>query len=149
MKIVSKRIFPVVMACMMVCLMFATPVLAATNNFSKTTVKLNAFSGGTSTQSKVTSGSVSGTNRSITKVELFCNVSSGTDPYTLYVKSPKGTTKTISGPSKSGTVTITGFEGEDPSGSWTIWIKNSGISYIGNIYPVSTVTVTLKVAYSY
>lgn len=149
MKIVSKRIFPVVMACMMVCLMFATPVPAATNNFSKTTVKLNAISGGLSRQSKVTSGSVSGTNPSITKVELFCNVSSGTDPYTLYVLSPDGTTETISGPSKSGTVTITGFEGEDPYGTWTIWIKNSGISSNGNIYPVSTVTVTLKVAYSY
>ena len=149
MKRVTKRVFTAVMACMMACLMFVTPVLAATNNFSKTTVKLNAISGGTSKTSNVTSGSVSGSNLSITKVELYCNVASGTDPYTIYVKSPSGTTKSISGPTKSGTITITGFEGEDPSGTWSIWIQNNGVSYNGNIYPVSTVTITLKVAYSY
>jgi len=82
-------------------------------------------------------------------VELYCNVASGTDPYTIYVKSPSGTTKSISGPTKSGTITITGFEGENPSGTWSIWIQNNGVSYNGNIYPVSTVTITLKVAYSY
>jgi subtilisin-like proprotein convertase family protein len=119
------------------------------HNFSKTTVKLNAISGGTSKTSNVTSGSVSGSNPSITKVELYCNVASGTDPYTIYVKSPSGTTKSISGPTKSGTITITGFEGENPSGTWSIWIQNNGVSYNGNIYPVSTVTITLKVAYSY
>lgn len=43
MKRVTKRVFTAVMACMMACLMFVTPVLAATNNFSKTTVKLNAI----------------------------------------------------------------------------------------------------------
>lgn len=149
MKRVTKRVFTAVMACMMACLMFVTPVLAATNNFSKTTVKLNAISGGTSKTSNVTSGSVSGSNPSITKVELYCNVASGTDPYTIYVKSPSGTTKSISGLTKSGTITITGFEGEDPSGTWSIWIQNNGVSYNGNIYPVSTVTITLKVAYSY
>lgn len=149
MKRVTKRAFTAVMACMMACLMFVTPVFAATNYFSKTTVKLNAISGGESRYSQVTSGSVSGSERSITKVELYCNVSSGTDPYTIYVESPSGTVKSISGPSKSGTITLTGFNGEDPSGTWTIWIKNNGVSYNGNIYPVSTVTITLKVYYSY
>lgn len=149
MKRVTKRVFTAVMACMMACLMFVTPVFAATNYFSKTTVKLNAISGGESRYSQVTSGSVSGSERSITKVELYCNVASGTDPYTIYVESPSGTVRSISGPTKSGTITITGFEGEDPSGTWTIWIKNNGISYNGNIYPASTVTITLKVYYSY
>lgn len=148
MKTVSKKAFTAVV-CMMVCLMFVTPVFAATSYFSKTTVKLNALNGGTSRESKVTSGSISVSNPSITKVELFCNVASGTDPYTIYVKSQKGTIKSITGPVKSGTITIPGFEGEDPYGSWTIWIQNSGISYNGNIYPASTVTVTLKVYYSY
>ncbi|MDE6253100.1 MAG: hypothetical protein K2M78_10760 [Lachnospiraceae bacterium] len=149
MKRVTKRVFTAVMACMMACLMFVTPVFAATNNFSKTTVKLNAISGGISRYSTVTSGSISVGEPSITKVELYCNVASGTDPYTIYVESPKGTVKTITGPSRSGNVTITGFEGEDPSGSWTIWIKNNGVSYNGNIYPASTATITLKVTYSY
>ena len=149
MKRVTKRAFTAVMACMMACLMFVTPVFAATNYFSKTTVKLNAISGGESRYSQVTSGSVSGSERSIAKVELYCNVSSGTDPYTIYVESPSGTVKSITGPSKSGTITLTGFNGEDPSGTWTIWIKNNGISYNGNIYPASTVTITLKVYHSY
>lgn len=77
------------MACMMACLMFVTPVLAATNCFSKTTLKLSAFNGGTSSYCSITSGSVSGSNPSITKLELYCNVASGTDPYTIYVKSPR------------------------------------------------------------
>lgn len=149
MKRVTKKAFTAVVACMMVCLMFVTPVLAASSNFSKTTVKLNAISGGISRYSTVTSGSVLGSAPSISKVELYCNVSSGTDPYTIYVESPKGTVKSITGPSKSGTITIPGFEGENPSGEWTIWIKNKGVSYNGNIYPASTVTITLKVAYSY
>ena len=146
MKIFSKRIFKVVVACMMVCLMSATPVLAA-SSFSKTTVKLNAYSGGSSTKSTVTSGTV-GDNKSVTKVELRCNVSSGSNPYTLYVKSPEGTTASFAGPIPSATITTTAFNGENPSGTWTIWIVNSNVSDNGNVYPVSTVTVTIKVYYS-
>jgi len=142
MQKVVKKSFMSVVACLMACMMFAMPVFAASNNFSKTTVKLNAINGGESRKSTLSSGSVTGNNPSISKVQLYCNVSSGSDPYTIYVLSPKGTTK-------SGTITITGFEGENPSGTWTIWIKNSGVSYKGNIYPTSTVTITLKVAYSY
>lgn len=129
MKRLTKRVFTTVMSCLMFCLMFVTPVLAATNCFSKTTVKLNAINGGTSRYSSITSGSVSGSKPSITKVELYCNVDSGTDPYTIYVESPSGTTKSISGPTKGGTITITGFEGENPSGTWSIWIQNNGVSY--------------------
>ncbi len=91
MKKVTKRVFAAVMACLMACLMFVTPVLAATNCFSKTTLKLSAFNGETSGYSSITSGSVSGSNPCITKLELYCNVASGTDPYTIYVKSPSGT----------------------------------------------------------
>lgn len=149
MERVTKRTFTAVIACMMACLMFVTPVFAASNYFSKTTVKLNAINGGTSKISTVTSGSVSGDNPSITKVELYCNVASGTDPYTIYVKSPKGTIATIPGPTKSGTVTTSAFNGENPSGTWSIWIQNNGVSYNGNIIPASTVTITLKVYYNY
>lgn len=149
MKRVTKRTFTAVIACMMACLMFVTPVFAATNNFSKPTVKLNAINGGTSKTSNVTSGSVLGDNPSITNVDLWCNVASGTDPYVIYVKSPKGTIATISGPTKSGTVSTSAFNGENPSGTWSIWIQNLGVSYNGNIIPASTVTITLKVAYSY
>lgn len=149
MKRVTKRTFTAIIACMMACLMFVTPVFAASNYFTKPTVKLNAINGGISKTSNVTSGSVSGDNPSITKVELYCNVASGTDPYTIYVKSPKGTIKSIAGPTKSGTVIIPGFEGENPSGTWSIWIQNNGVSYNGNLIPASTVTITLKVYYNY
>ena len=93
MKIFSKRIITVVVACMMACLMSVTPALAA-GSFTKTTVKLNAYSGGSSTKSTVTSGTV-GDNQSVTKVELRCTVSAGSDPYTLYVKSPEGSTESL------------------------------------------------------
>ncbi len=149
MKRLTKKVFAAVAACLMACLMFVTPVLAATNCISKTTVKLNAINGGTSGYCSITSGSVSGSNPSITKLELYCNVASGTDPYTIYVKSPSGTIISIPGPTKSGTIIIPIFEGEDPSGSWTIWIQNDGVSYNGNIYPASTATFTLKICYSY
>lgn len=149
MKRVIKRSFTTVIACLMACIMFVTPVFAATNTFSRTTVKLNAMNGGISRYSTVTSGSLLGSERSITKVELYCNVASGTDPYTIYVESPSGTVIPVPGPNRSGSIVVTGFEGEDPYGTWTIWIKNNGISYNGNIYPTSTVTITLKVTYSY
>ena len=149
MKRATKRTFTAVIACMMACLMFVTPVFAASSFYSKTTTKLNAINGGISKTSNVTSGSVSGTDPSITKVELYCNVASGTDPYTIYVKSPKGTITTISGPTKNGTLTTSAFNGENPYGTWSIWIQNNGVSYNGNIIPASTVTITLKVYYNY
>ena len=149
MKVVSKKVFTAVIACMMACVMFVTPVYAASNWFSGTTVKLNAFNGGSSTKSTVSSGSVSGENPSITSVSLYCNVSSGTDPYTLYVLSPSGKQYSVSGPNSSTTLTTSAFNGENPYGKWTIWIVNSGYTTHGNVYPVSTVTVTLKVYYDY
>ena len=146
MKIFSKRIITVVVACMMACLMSVTPALAA-GSFTKTTVKLNAYSGGSSTKSKVTSGTV-GDNLSVTKVELRCTVSAGSDPYTLYVKSPEGSTESFVGPIPTDTITTTAFNGENPYGTWTIWIVNNNVSLNGNIRPVSTVTVRIKVIYS-
>jgi len=147
MKIFSKRIITVVVACMMACLMSVTPALAA-GSFTKTTVKLNAYSGGSSTKSTVSSGTVLGDNPSITKVELRCTVSNGSDPYTLYVKSPDGHTESFSGPIPSAAITTTAFNGENPYGTWTIWIVNNNVSLNGNIRPVSTVTVRIKVIYS-
>lgn len=51
-----------------------------------TTVKLNAINGGISTKSTLSSRSVSGTNPSVSDVELYCNVSFGTEPYTALKK---------------------------------------------------------------
>lgn len=148
--VISKRkSYVAVIACLLACMMFTMPVFAASNYFSKTTVKLNAINGGSSVKSTLSSGSVSGTDPYITKVELYCNVASGTDPYTIWIKSPEGTVVSIPGPTKSGTITTHAFDGENPSGTWTIWIENDGVSYIENKTPASTVTITLKVYYNY
>ena len=48
MKTMTKRTLTAVMACIMVCMMFSMQVFAASSYFSKSTTKLNAFSGGKS-----------------------------------------------------------------------------------------------------
>lgn len=75
----------------MVCVMLVIPVMAASSFFSKSTTKLNAFNGGTSSISTFTSGSVFGSDPTISDIRLSLNVSRGTDPYTLYIQSPEGT----------------------------------------------------------
>lgn len=151
MKSVKRKLLMSVVSCFMACMMFAMPVLAATSSssfFSKTTTKLNAINGGSSAISSVSSGSVPD-GAEVTSVRVFCNVSSGTDPYTLYIKSPEGTIASYPGPTSSTTFTTHDFDGENPRGTWSVWIVNSGISYNGNLYPVSTVTVSLTVNYDY
>lgn len=80
---------------------------------------------------------------------LSAYVARGTDPYTLYIKSPEGTIASYSGPMSSTTFTTHDFDGENPKGTWKVWIVNSGVSYNGNIIPTSTVTVSLTVYYDY
>ena len=45
-KTVSRKTFMAVVVSMMVCLLFVTPVFAASSFYSKTTTKLNAINGG-------------------------------------------------------------------------------------------------------
>lgn len=149
MKTVSKRTFTAIVACMMACLMFVTPVFAASTFYSKSTSKLNAANGGKSTTSSLSSGSIIGSDASITEVKLAFNVSRGTDTYTLWIKSPNGSWHSYAGPTSSTTWYLQDFDGENPSGNWQIYIVNSGVSYNGNIIPVSTVTVSLTVYYDY
>lgn len=149
MKVVTKRAFTVAMACIMVCMMFSMTVLAASSFFSKSTTKLNAHSGGKSNVSTFSSGSTPD-NASITSVKIAYNVASGTDPYKVYLVSPKGTVYSVSGPTSSTTVSnIDAFNGEDPDGKWAAYIINSGYTTHGNIYPVSTVTLSVTVYYEY
>ena len=149
MKTVSKRAFTAIVACMMACLMFVTPVFAASTFYSKTTAKLNAINGGKSVTSTLSSGSIIGSDASITEVRVSFNVASGTDPYTVWIKSPNGRWHSYTGPVKSTTWYLHDFDGENPSGQWQIYIVNSGVSYNGNLIPASTVTVTLTVYYDY
>lgn len=147
MKAIKKKMFLSVMASLVACLMFATPVLAA-GSFSKTTAKLNAVNGNISNISSLSSGSVSGTNPSITSVSVYVNVSSGSDPYYIHIISPEGTEYIFEGPTTNKTITIPVFNGENPKGTWYVYIENLGYSYNPNqIFPASTATITLKVSY--
>ena len=149
MKAMTKRTLTAVMACFMVCMMFSMQVFAASSYFSKSTVKLNAYSGGKSNESSFTSGSIPD-GAKITSVKIAYNVASGTDPYTVYLISPEGTKYSVSGPTSSTTVyNISAFNGENPEGTWKAYIINSGYTTHGNIYPVSTVTLSVTVNYEY
>ena len=133
----------------MVCVMLVIPVMAASSFFSKSTTKLNAFNGGTSSISTFTSGSVFGSDPTISDIRLSLNVSRGTDPYTLYIQSPEGTLVPFDGSASSTSFYTDAFQGENPSGTWRVYIQNSGISTNGNVMPVSTVTITATVYYNY
>ena len=112
MNTIKKRALTSIAVCFMACLMFSMPVLAASNSFSKTTVKLNAIDGGVSQIAKVSSGSVLGTNPKITQVKVYLNVASGTDPFDLYIESPEGTVARLT-PSysvKPKSIDFTGFD---------------------------------------
>ena len=111
------------------CVMFAMPVSAAevvseeetitmteesvasvysTNYFRKITTKLNSVYGNPSNTSKLSSGSISGTNPKITSVTIYSRVSSGSDPFYVYVEDPKGNIG-VAAVSSSGTITTDVF----------------------------------------
>lgn len=150
MNTIRRRLFASVMACFVLCFMFVTPVLAASNSFSKTTTKLNAINGGDSATSNLTSGSVLGSNPTITQVKVYLNVSSASDPFDVYVESPSGKEISFTPAIKNGTYYFTDFNGANPSGTWKVHIRNAGFSYNPNqIFPASTATATVTVTYSY
>lgn len=116
------------------------PASSGSNYFSKITSKLNSLNGAIAS-SNLSSGSCSGTTRSITKVTVYCRVSSGSSSFDLVVTSPEKTVVTKSCGTSGTTYTLTGFNGEDPYGTWNVGISSNGT--------VSTVTATLKVYYDY
>ncbi len=147
MKAITKRTFIAFTACIMACMMFSIQVFAASSFFSKSTTRLNAYNGGKSNESTFSSGSVPD-DAKITGVRIHYTVSSGTDPYTVCLISPKNTKYVVSGPLSSTTVyDINAFNGENPEGTWTAYIVNAGYTTHGNIYPVSTVTLSVTVNY--
>ncbi len=149
MKAITKRTFTAFTVCIMVCMMFSIQVFAASDYFSKSTTKLNAYNGGKSNESTFSSGSVP-KDAKITGVRIHYTVASGTDPYTVYLISPKKTRYVVSGPLSSTTVSnISAFNGENPEGTWTAYIVNAGRTTHGNVYPVSTVTLSVTVNYEY
>lgn len=152
-----KKTISIFLTCLLLCFSVAMPVNAAeaeaTSNltsyvelarassyFSKITPKLNSLTG-TTASANLSSGTCLGTTQNITSVTVYCRVSSGSSPFTLKVKSPSGTIQTKNCGTSSTTYTFTGFNGEDPDGTWTIYISTKGA--------VSTVTSTLKTYYNY
>lgn len=150
-----KTVSALVVAALL-CVLFVTPVMAAepvdygnggvvtattggSTYYSGSTTKLNSVYGSTAS-STLTVGSTLGDTRSITKVEVYCNVSSGSSAFKLTVKSPYSSAYTTCSTSNA-TYTFTSFNGEDPKGTWTVSVASEGT--------VSTVTCTLKVYYTY
>jgi hypothetical protein len=142
MKSVKRRIYTSILACFMACIMFAMPVLAA-NTTSKTLAKMNAING--MTVVKNFSVTQDGT---ITNVKIYLNVSSGSDPFKIYLVSPEGTEYELTPSTKSGTYNTTVFNGESPKGTWYFYVENLNITYNTNqLYPTTTVTPTVTITY--
>lgn len=138
MKVV-KRIFTSVLVCLMVCMMFSIPVLAA--NTSKTLPKMNAINGMTAVQKFTVTSS-----GEITQVKIYLNVASGSDPFKIYLVSPSGTQYEETPSTKNGTYYTTVFNGEDAKGTWYFYVENLNITYNPvQIYPASTVTPTITI----
>lgn len=151
-----------IITCMALCVMMVMPVSAAeitpvdntvvsseydngvmplsTNYFTGSTSRMNSLNGVMSGMSKISSGSISVGNPSVTSVSLNVTVSSGSSSFYLYVVSPSGksASKLVR---SSGTVTFSEFNGEDPTGSWYVYIITTGT--------VSTATARMTVNYSY
>ena len=116
-------------------------VRAGSSYFTKGISTMNALNYGSSPHYNVTSGSCLGTTRSITKVTFYGVLSSGSSSCKVYIISPSGTVAYIT-MSSTGTLTYYDFNGEDPYGTWTVYIVTNGI--------VSTVkSGSLKVYYNY
>jgi hypothetical protein len=124
------------------CSLISVQAFAGTNYFSRSTGIMNALNGGASAKWPASSGSISGTNPQVTSVVVNLTVNSGSSPVYLYVESPNGTIAyngTYGVGSRS--VTFNAFNGENPSGTWNVWIRTTGT--------VSTSTATIRVNYSY
>lgn len=155
-----KKILSMI-TCMMLCIMLVMPVsaagmpqteetektmqdspslLASTNYFTGSTVKLNSLNGTSSTISTISSGSVLGTNPKVTSVKLNVTVSSGSAPFYLYVEDPNGNVDYTT-VSRSGSVSFSSFNGVRPNGKWKVYIVTKGT--------VSTATARMTVNYSY
>ena len=148
MRKIGKKIFASFTAALVICMMLSVTAFAATTlSESKSYGTMNAINGGSVTVCKTFYGTTS--NHTVNPyVKLFLNVSSGSDPFMLTLKSPSGTIKTIYPSLSTSTYTFTDFNGEDVRGSWCITITNLGYSYNPNqIIPTTTAKPTLTIYY--
>lgn len=140
-----KKISLMVITCLVACMISGVTAFASTSTTSMTYSKMNAVNG-----NSVTAYRTCYSIGTATKVQLVLNVSSGSDPFTITVKSPSGTEATITPSTKSGTYDLTSyFSGESIKGKWYIVLTNLGYTYdTTKIYPATTVTPTIKITYN-
>lgn len=108
--------------------------------FSKPIRRLNSLDGIMASTS-VYSGSCSGSERHITSVRVFCNVSWGSSPYILEITSPGGTIVSRWCGTSTTSYNFSDFDGEDPRGNWTVSITTRG--------RVTTMSGSLTVNYTF
>lgn len=164
----KKRILSLILACTMVFPVLCVSATAAepstesgafsgvavpnylyNDYFTGGTGILNTIAGNMSKIDPISSGSVS-ENAKVTSVELKVSVSKGSTGFYLVVTSPKKTVaKTYVEGSFTNSVTryitLDDFNGENPSGTWYIYIYNTGTSFLD----VATATVYMTVRYGY
>ena len=114
-------------------------VTSSSNYYSKPLPTLSSINGTASRVATFTTGSISD-GMQITSISLNIRVSTGCDPFMLYIQAPYGTIYSFN-LTKGGNITVDDFNGCDPSGSWKIWIETQGT--------VSKIDGTIKVCFSY
>lgn len=135
----TKRVIAMLIVLVMAFSIFSVQATAYTGSFSAAlSGTMNALYGGTSARWAISLPTLP-PNSVVMGVTISFTVSSGSDSCYIYVQCPAplpiGTTIRF-GPYRPGTYTITipGFNGLNPQGTWYVWIQTTGI--------VSTVTIT-------
>lgn len=138
-QIRSKRIVAILIVLIM-SVSLSTQALAA-GSFSGITGTMNSLFGQPSGRWSITSGTTPPREVVVT-VTITITISSGSDPCYVWVQSPVGTSTPSSRTYGPGTYTITytNFNGQNPQGTWFVWIQTTGT--------VSTATGRLVVNYA-
>lgn len=151
----KKKIVSLLTACLLMCSFCVTSVSAAeavpvqevevvqegasaraTDYFSGLTGTMNSYNGAQSRIFERSSGSIP-SDSTITSVEAYVSVSSGSSPFYLVIKAPDRTVREVYVRS-SGYYTLD-FSGVDAYGTWQVYIYSTG--------GVSTATANVKYYY--
>lgn len=100
---------------------------------------MNSLHGKLSSSFNISSGSIP-LGSEVSGVSLNITVSSGSSQFYIVVKEPNGYYDEQYA-SSSGTVSFTQFNNLDPTGTWQVYIRTTGI--------VSTATASMTVNYTY
>ena len=112
----------------------------ARDYFSGRTGRLNSVNGRESGASRISSGSIKESSK-VTSVELNVDVSRGSSPFYVIIKSPEGKKVEKYVTTSGGRIKLDDFNRDYAKGSWYVSIRTTG--------EVSTATVSMKVNYEY